>query len=146
MLPCRHHTSARTAALCYAARRWPHDLKAPSMHIPPLSTIATTADRDQAEAALIRDGAVAFPAVFPDDRMSELRDGLEAAVRTTAETLAGKGMPVPEVGIEHHVLPSHPSFAGQRSEDQTSELQSLVIIWYADYRLKTKQKPIISAT
>src|SRR3546814_19450716 len=81
MLPCRHHTSARTAALCYAARRWPHELKAPSMHIPPLSTIATTADRDQAEAALIRDGAVAFPAVFPDDRIGALRDGLEAAVQ-----------------------------------------------------------------
>src|SRR3546814_18854216 len=79
MLPCRHHTSARTAALCYAARRWPHELKAPSMHIPPLSTIATTADRDQAEAALIRDGAVAFPAVVPADRLGALPDAIGRA-------------------------------------------------------------------
>ncbi|HEY9567696.1 MAG TPA: phytanoyl-CoA dioxygenase family protein, partial [Thalassobaculum sp.] len=94
------------------------------MHIPPLSTIATTADRDQAEAALIRDGAVAFPAVFPDDRIGALRDGLEAAVRTSAETLAGKGMPVPEAGIAHHVLPSHPSFAGLIEDLPGAELLS----------------------
>src|SRR3546814_14698022 len=99
MLPCRHHTSARTAALCYAARRWPHELKAPSMHIPPLSTIATTADRDQAEAALIRAGAVAFPAVFPEDRIGAFRRGLGAAVRTSAEPPAGPGMPDPGEGI-----------------------------------------------
>src|SRR3546814_20940622 len=98
MLPCRHHTSARTAALCYAARRWPHELKAPSMHIPPLSTIATTADRDQAEAALIRDGAVAFPAVFPDDRLGAFRAGLEAAGPTSAAHLAGQVMPRPAAG------------------------------------------------
>src|SRR3546814_8096653 len=94
------------------------------MHPLPLPTIAATAEHDRAEAALVRDGAVAFPAVLPDDRIAELRDGLDVAVRTSAEALAGKGMPVPEAGIAHHVLPSHPSFAGLIEDLPGAELVS----------------------
>jgi ectoine hydroxylase-related dioxygenase (phytanoyl-CoA dioxygenase family) len=67
-------------------------------------------DAETALTVLARDGAVDFPGVLAPGILDALQAGLAAAVEDCAAVMRGKGMPVLEAGIAHHVLPSHASF------------------------------------
>lgn len=77
---------------------------------------------ETALAVLARDGAVDFPGVLGAGMVDELRAGLAAAVDDCAAVMRGKGMPVLEAGIAHHVLASHGSFPALIEDLPTADI------------------------